>query len=1019
MTDTVATPVLSPTEINYLKQYPHTVIRHLLFQPIVEHGRARVLGAPSVDPDSGGIYQFRYNNATGTPTNAEEGEVILIGTTPGARDIGVLRMRKNITDTNLVSVNEVSQGEVPIADGAYITWLRQRKIMQRRIRRVPTDDTGTDYTEYLDYDIPYAGQNQDNTPPVGNITGGNDARPYKVVGRLDAGQSYRTVVLYYGNSINFRLQNIDAQWFLDPGCSFSPGYSATDATVHIRVPLGCVRVKLAVSNEENLGDGFRYINLYTLPENSADDENVINRFQVTSDTSSEGRAMDFTIFDFAMPNGVLPKGTEVVYWEEHVDFDGNPMPDAYREAFLGWTVQDSVPLRLYYPVYKIKVEGPAGILNRIGGFPQTWYDPRNEDEPTASADKFVEIPRNYPDYTIYKIIDTQTNAFELMNIFASDIIVPIEGLTTSEGSVWSQVNGVVQRYFGTALCDTIGSLFLTRYYSYFSQADRDGVDLVINIDKSHMKDNQPLEIVEDQHNKVAQLDIYGSNFDIIVASGGDLVDFSHVWRVNAPGITQSDGISYESYVSVFLKSSQAGLQELKDLAGHHYARLNNKLSDITLPLKGNLDIVEVAWGRPISITYTDDNSRGIEFVDKLFLIKNISITHNFEKGQPPKEITWTLEAVTFGRPGEEVRVKQRAVVQPYPDAFPENPTKISAFASNRYIHNTNNFDAVSPDWTSIDLTGILPAGSIFGFETDFYSPLYTGIGSEVNGWISFATTSGSARIYRVTDIFGSIAVTLQYTSATLKHGSSQFTIRSSRNFAGWVVAGFCDGSRAHVLYTVDGINWVENLFGSSGNISSLREIHLSPHTPGLCFVTFKLSTVAPILMWKSVDYGDTFPVQAPNTTTVSPGVLVSPYTSNDSELYYFATNPGSGDVELIDNLTFVNTYFNGGHHEGRDPYAFAISDLDDNAMCISGFRTGTSTAESGVSFDKGATWLKVNSGGASPYVKVRISSRNKYISFWFGANKIGVCDGLSDIVDKSGSGPTALPAGFYVNIAAG
>src|SRR5690606_2618426 len=161
-----------------------------------------------------------------------------------------------------------------------------------------------------------------------------------------------------------------------------------------------------------------------------------------------------------------------------------------------------------------------------------------------------------------------------------------------------------------------------------------------------------------------------------------------------------------------------------------------------------------------------------------------------------------------------------------------------------------------------------------------------------NGWLVTSTN-----IYRITDVFGTIAASGQHTfanTANLIHRS----IEASFGFSGVVgVASSYNANGATAgtqwTYTTDGgANWT-NVTVATGGTTNLPlspawpGLHVSSKVAGLCYVTAVTSGVIGSRgIWRSLDYGATW-------AQVTPAIQAGATIGNAALLHVpFHDNPG-------------------------------------------------------------------------------------------------------------------------------
>lgn len=762
-------PVLSTEDAAVLRQFPQTVRRYLSAAPRVAVFAARVSGGTvQRDAASGGVIAIPYTSVTvGGYTDISAGMTLDIGTAAGAADVGQVRVRS--ADGAHILIAETVEAGTAIAAGQYLTARNEFRPWLVRPRR--TEEAGdaaypTSFSEYHDYDDAYTDENS-AIPPKANITtaGFTPARP---AGFVDAGETYRTLTLSGASSITLAAGAAISAWLWEIGDGTLVSGMLASASITARFPVGFRYVTLTVTDSNGASA------LMRLPIWVHDAEHrPITEFVVTRDETEAGggREMRFEVFGDADAS-IIPEGSAICYWEQAA-FGDDPARGLYRGQFLGWATRDATLFKLYRSRYTLEVSGAAGWLDRFGGYAQTLVDPGR----TPSA--WHEMQQLTLDRAAHYALRSYTNILTLVNFYQSGVSDEAQTLDLGRRSVWGQIGELVRGYYGTAGCDSLGGIWLQKHVSMQSAAYQAALNPTITLSNADWTDAQGLTLPDEKTESVGLVEANGAQFDgVLVTPLASRAQGQYgVGRVRAP---------------FQIVSSQSDLNER---TGRTLARLNNPRTAVRLRLLGNLDAVEPAWGEPVAISGAGENARGLLLDDARFLLTRVSVEHSNEPGQtrlaqPPKTITWTLEATTSGENGITLDVPEEVTSAPKPPKPQKGRIQrallspgtgtIAALNDDGYVYITRNFSAVKPKWTRYAIPGM--SGWLVDFVPDPFSPLYLETGGEVNGWLVTEQEIG-----RLDDIFGvSPAYTVQHTFAhpiTTYTGQRVIeTERSTQNF---------------------------------------------------------------------------------------------------------------------------------------------------------------------------------------------------------------------------------------------
>lgn len=966
---------------------PRALRRFLCIRPRRVMSHAIVDGDPIFDAFDQSIIAFHYRDyVQDDDLFPQINYTVEIGTSPGKRDVGIFRMRNPINEEGRIDVNETPFGEIPLADGMFVTIVYERRIWEKKLYRLPVGDV--DFIERQDYDDAYGGENQLFYPPIVNITRDTLSieHEYIPMGFLDEGQDYRTLdfTVFFSRSLVNPITAIG--WYFLGGLEVYTIGSGTEETVQVQLPAGYIEARVSVLTATGIAT--RYFDIWTFT--GLDDPNLITGFEVESDERGEGRDMSFNIVDLRSRD--IHEGTKIGYFE--IPADGSEFPEGYISQFVGWTTKDSVPSQLYRNRYKITVGGIKTWLNSIMIGAQTIYDPRTPDDPHGTANRYIEMPNNTPDKTVHYFLRINSNALEVMNLHFSDYQPPIEGYTSSDGSLWSVIVAVIERYFGTAACSSIGSLFLKRHFDYLEVVDRELIDPVMTLDKTKWRDDSAPEFTDQKIDPVSKVDFYGSQYDILYDSGGNQVDFSHTYRVNAPGLIGGKGISVESGIpDIFLMTTNAAVLQIRRLGGHHYARLNNRMTDVSIPLKEDLDMIEVAWGRPIFINYLEDNGHNLVLSAALFLVKSIGVQHSNARNKPSKLITWVVDRVTRGYPGIAIDVTQKINIEEYPIPILSAGTRaVGMITRQRDLFFVYDIDTDTPTTVSVDLSGLIPE-DILHFVPSPFSSYYLQTGMTID--IFLMTTGGD--IYKISDIEGTRTVILLFSAPS---GAIGHFIQYERGRENYIVATYkTSGSFAHVVVSLDGSTFTDYAHPEIGFGPGGVNIVVSPHSESI-FLGIQNPSPFRGELWVSTDHGVTLVYQAVPTVHPVFSSLHIPFQSGDDSILY--TVAFGAILRSNNGVDATITPTLAGHSPSIDWSGLKTCDVDKNIVLL--MMVGGTGTVAFYSENQGNTWSAIYlDTPLEDVTNCNIAGDDPDTLFAWGGNYFGWKQSIDAVIKKRGT----------------
>ncbi|HML23524.1 MAG TPA: hypothetical protein PKD09_17845 [Aggregatilinea sp.] len=1011
-------PDFSPTDLVTLRQFPQPVTRHLSVAPRPSVFQTQVTSV-FTDGTSLGVTVLGYLAAlSGDPDDILPGYTAEFGTTQGARDIGSARVR--ISTPNFIQIAETAPSLLPVEVGHYIT-IRAEHPIQQRLAYMQSDVNSSGYEDDFeilrDYNIAYTDQHL-LFPPICNIEG-------KPSGWCEPGQTYRLVTLDASASQPVATgASITAYSWEIGDCTLESGYAATDAQIVLRAPAGFRWVSCTVT-DSNSKTAVRYVPVWahhpiSYPPATYGALDV--GFTIARDERYEWREMDLRFFgvDEAFNEAVIAENALICYWEE-ADFGGDTPPVGYIDQFLGWTVREATFIRLSHGYYFVTVAGAGYFLDGIGGLAGTL---QQADTPAS----WSQMEGLTIDRAVYAALRYGSTALDVCNLYVSDQDDPRGELDISPGSLWSQVRNLVARYAGLAGCDSLNGILLRRDASHLSSADRTARGTLLDLTADDWTDETAWTYSRELRRPVGR----------IIAEGRAWAGSAEVrYKSQAPGATPDYGVS-ESTMPLLSLPYTGAQEELNRLVGDELAWQQSSIKELPVLLMGNLDVVEPAWRIPVTLTVAATNPRGLALSAAPFVVTRVSVQHSVTRGEPDKRITWSVSAVTQGRPGQYRKVEVQSPLLPYSGTnnFPgynrNNPTppavddplaynpNMLAFCDDGKLYRTEEFpvspsDPVPSDWAGTSL-GL--SGTILKTVVDARSPKYLGTGDDVNGWV--LTTTG---VYRIDAANGTPAATLQYTLGATAHTGDGDGSISEAGFVAFAV--YYGGEAGHtgtwIVVTTDGVNWDEvnvtphYVTGSSDRV--FPTVFVDSRSAGHIYAggltaTAGLGGVNGDL-FRSVDYGQTWAAapQATNFGDADGGGLEIPWHDNANRNIVYWSRRISGENSLwrteSDGVTMTNITPPGNDYGVRwGRYCIATCPVDRQAVIVVAQREPNDLRRVFVSSTGGDDWTPITAemDRDDGYLFVTIGGEDPNLLYlWGSGSRIGVAFDGETIIDCRGN----------------
>lgn len=948
-----------------------------------------IIFAGRINEPSGVTYptaQFQYDGVTtGTYSVVNLNQTVLIGSSAGAWDLGITRVRK-FPDSDTMYIGRSSKGihpgEVTLTDNAYFSVLGG---MPQVFPKIPFIDS--EGITYYDHDLDWATFGQ-YTPPVANagsaVIGDYDGDILEV--NFSASNSFVTMP---GASI------ASYTWNLGPsGAGFVSPSVNSDENITAEFEPGFYVVTLLVA-DDNAQSHRCYVPVLSVdPDNSP----FIENFEIVSHRITQsGQEMQVRVFDDIDIDTYLPGA-----WCAVVDGNPSDADDRSNVVFQGWIQYSDEEINAT-PTGTLKgvtltLLDVAGRLKTLPGFSTVI-------EHAASPDNWQEFNTPRADIFLHHLAQWQSTALDVADFsFSGDEDDYTFKVLASDGAtLYDQVNRRAQSLIPDHMltCDRFGKLAIKIDPLLQDTGDRTSTTQTTLTPGSYAD----IRYRQQRQPRVGWL---RSNA-ILIGTSSVQAAFC-IAPGTAPGIGEADITDGEN-----LALSQ---DSLNAVTGHRYARLNapQGLFTITLAdssIEQTLDPADLTWLK-VTIDAATAAQRGLTFTEARFLMRQIDIRYRHEIGGLVKEVTITAERETIdGVPATTETVPEAEEVDdggwtPTPGGNQthfnnglDGGGTVAVIEANGYIYTTDNFTADPPTWSrnTAAATAVGFSGEVLrSWVVNPFSPLYRGTGSEVNGWVHHSTG-----IYKLNDIFGTPSYTLvkslspstnsvngRYAVIAASFGR-YFTeesdnpwllsVRSHRNTSGL--------NGVYCSYSIDGgQTWSTEAAISTNYDSQLSNypiripgVYMSPRTPGYALVGVYTSTANPatVDIYKTEDWGATW---APSGITADLGNQLGycfhvPWHDNSDESLLYYTKLVKSSV-----LTYATRRTNAGTDEDISPvdnslhYApfrplFGIQSLDTNRlqMVMAGTANESDATDIGgsgsdslgaifVSSDGGDTWTK-------------------------------------------------------------
>ena len=592
--------VPSAAELTLLDTHPQRTQLYLsIYEPTVALA-CQVDGAYSADDQT-----VSYSDVTeGSYLNIGEYyfQAALIGTTPGAEDVG----RTWVRSADAVTLRFVNSDHIEWADDLYITVLKYTDIIPvfPRIIKDPADEE--DVIFYKIWDVAYTNQN--------SILGTFIEMGSDYAGFLDGGACQ---VYWSASGTNHLLSSaLTYSWSFEGATvtgstSHTPGYMTYDTPGHYRTIL------TATGANGSSDVSIRYVSIYDRPGVGS---NVpIMNFEFAEFSGSRD-GIGYTcrvrirepISESKVKDGALvvvfkedwygntkqsisknDKGREGILFVGYIN--GGTIQYSYEDGFVEFEVLSPTNLMEITECFSVSVENKAS--------PSTWYELLLMTEKRALYHYYKwhstvlickDFTCNFTDKDLQYFDADRTSLYDAGNTLLSE---SLKGKIVSDslGHIWAEIDV-------SAINGAAASLPTALYIS-----------------KDDWIENP---IIDERHNDEVSF----------IEMGG--VAYTSATNVSAALLASAPG-SAPGYRGKVEKKQGLALTdqvELNTLVGNLYAYMNSRYPSIELRLRGNFANLDIAPQEQIKLTIdTNDTPRRIAMANKSFAIRRVSWSWDAQK----------------------------------------------------------------------------------------------------------------------------------------------------------------------------------------------------------------------------------------------------------------------------------------------------------------------------------------------------------------------------------------------------
>lgn len=671
---------------------------------------ARLAAVPTSNDN---VTSVTYDTGSGTYTDILVDQTMYVGTSAGAYDLGMVRIR-SLTGLGATSGTFTigCTSEIDWQATCYLTVVDEFALWPRK----PEMSSGT---VYMDTDVAYSDQHSKCLSfPI---------FPRYAVKWLTGA----TVTVTRDGSQSWSLNNtINSYAWTAPGSASISGDTTNTATITYNAasPTVGYRVGLTIGNSDSVSFT-GYGRVFVLANES--DAIEVQVSEVTGSYQSGGWSAQVTCYSGAERSAIRDRALCILHrrdWYGLTSSDEGSIGYVANDEnieMIGWIAGETI---------KWATEDKASAVTFTVQGPQWWLNQMTM--PTVGLKNSTTTPTNWKKFqgltaksATWHILMWRTTAPRMMDCFSIENgWAALQLQSGGAQTVWQQIANILNDFLiAKPCCDSYARMFMQIEQNCLSTTDRSSIPSVMTVTTADWMN----EIDFDRRvvNDIAAVDISG---DVFTAP-----TFTSLYALS-PGRTfaaRGGRIFTRSNLTVY---DQAGLNAL---AAAIWGWQNNPYPNWRFQFPSNLHLIDLAPYQYLTISIASGNTPRAFTASNLRLIPR-EIRRRYQNGYVTCEVTIEAETsiglgIIGDTPAEAPGIPTTPPPVPVPTPIPiptpsGNATEVWFCTSNAIYWSSDYFAGGQPTWTKI---GSLPI-----------TPTWFGIAK--NGTTAYICTSGSAaKIY--------------------------------------------------------------------------------------------------------------------------------------------------------------------------------------------------------------------------------------------------------------------------------
>ena len=551
-----------------------------------------------------GILELTYDTGSGTLANVLPDMTVLIGSTAGAHDIGIVRLRDK--DSSKFYIGETS--DVKFADNQFLTVVADFGLWARHVRI-------SSGVVYIDGGVAYSDQHAKPEPTP--IMGSNQV--LKLTGS--------TIVASFSGSLSYVVAGLSSissyAWSCSTASASSGTTTATPTFTFNSVGWHVVYMTITAANGKTYF-GVRYVFVWN-------DSNLPPRARIDNgrqDVESGGWSYELTLLDHCDTDTIRDHALVIVFAEDYfgtTQSNIGPVAGSENVAFTGWIAKENINWNPQQGSVKFTAYTAHYWFGQIPAFPD------GVEFSTTTPTAWTGFQNLTVAKGLWHFLHFRTTATRVMDVFLPDDTKYTKEVSSLASSLWEQIRemGFLQIY-ARAMVNAWNQLYIEVHPQLVPLASR----------------TWPTVMTITKQDWIGEI-----NFDRVTKPDVAVVSLSGV-SVNSAGVgasffALSPGHAYPHYgvpdmQDQLLVESQA---QTNSLAGLYRGWKNNPFPEIPISLAADIRLIDCCPRAKCAISLaTGDTPRGIAYSGNLIPIA-VTVVTDPETGLVRRDVTF--EAETF------------------------------------------------------------------------------------------------------------------------------------------------------------------------------------------------------------------------------------------------------------------------------------------------------------------------------------------------------------------------------------